>query len=1019
MEKPVRSSFQYLSISYECSLAIGNSLNLSEMLQEVIHTVVHKTNAHRGIIWVKNGEQELQPVANAGINIEDVLAQIEIKDFRDVLNQIQKRQQFVLRYKDDKDFLQYCPVLTGKEESVLIVPVTNVAILCLVYAIREIADEPLANLLSSLSKKLSVAIEACTAHENVIKEIQVREKAEKELTKKTEQLFSSEKELQGLYEDSEQARKSLLSILEDVAQKEEALQVSEQNFHDLVENLMDGVAIADENAYHIYVNPKFSEITGYSRDELLNMSGWDFTPPEEIDKLKQRMKDRIAGKTVQTHYDRTIVKKDGTKVPVEMSSTVTIWQGKKRPLAIIHDITERKQAEEKAKEHHKNIELLSETAMQFVEFPADKNIYNFIGEQLRELIGKDSYIAINTIDEEKSILTTRAVLGIGKFTDKIDKLLGRHPVGMTFDAKNEGLVSLSDGKLHLNEEGLYGIFLKTVPKTVCNSLEKLLNIKNIYGIGLTKENELFGTAVIFFKEDAGELKNKQIIETFIKQASIAVQKRQAEKALRIERDNLNNIFEAIEDGIYIVNQHYDIQYVNPVLKRDFGAYEGRKCYEYFHNLTEACPWCKNPDVFAGKTVRWEWKSPHNQKTYDLIDTPLKNPDGSISKLEMFRDITERKQAEVALQESEHRLLRAQEVAHVGDWEFDVKTGVSVWSDEIYSIYGFDSADEIESETMLTGMHPDDLDYVNEKFAGWIKNGEGEPFEYRIVRPDGSIRHVYSPAEVVCDSNGNVVKIYGTALDITDQKNAEESLKIYAEELARSNEELKSLDKMKNEFLSNVSHELKTPLISIKGFSEIVQDELYGPLNDQQKKAMSTVIRNSERLGRLINSILYLTIQKSGRDTYTIHPIDITEIIGNALIDISPQANSKELTIENNTPSDLPLIKGDMDKLTQVFINLFENATKFTPNGGKITVAAFEDSENVHITVSDTGIGISDEVISNLFDKFYQVDASTTRRYGGTGIGLYISKLIVEVHNGEIWAESEEGIGTTFHIMLPK
>ena len=836
MGKPVRSSFQYLSISYECALAIGNSLNLSEMLQEVIHTVVHKTNAHRGIIWVKNGEQELQPVANAGINIEDVLAQIEIKDFRDVLNQIQKRQQFVLRYKDDKDFLQYCPVLTGKEESVLIVPVTNVAILCLVYAIREIADEPLANLLSSLSKKLSVAIEACTAHENVIKEIQVREKTEKELTKKTEQLFSSEKELQGLYEDSEQARKSLLSILEDVAQKEEALRVSEQNFHDLVENLMDGVAIADENACHIYVNPKFSEITGYSRDELLNMSGWDFTPPEEIDKLKQRMKDRIAGKTVQTHYDRTIVKKDGTKIPVEMSSTVTIWQGKKRPLAIIHDITERKQAEE---------------------------------------------------------------------------------------------------------------------------------------------------------------------------------------ALRIERDNLNNIFEAIEDGIYIVNQHYDIQYVNPVLKRDFGAYEGRKCYEYFHNFTEACPWCKNPDVFAGKTVRWEWKSPHNQKTYDLIDTPLKNPDGSISKLEMFRDITERKKAEVALQESEYRLLRAQEVAHVGDWEFDVKTGVSVWSDEIYSIYGFDPADEIESEAMLAGMHPDDLDYVNKKFAGWVKNGEGEPFEYRIVRPDGSIRHVYSPAEVVCDSNGNVVKVYGTALDITDRKNDEESLKIYAEELARSNEELKSLDKMKDEFLSNVGHELKTPLISIKGFSEIVQDELYGPLNDQQKKAMSTVIRNSERLGRLINSILYLTIQKSGRDTYTIHPIDITEIIGNALIDISPQANSKKLTIENNTPSDLPLIKGDMDKLTQVFINLFENATKFTPNGGKITVAAFEDSENIHITVSDTGIGISDEVISNLFDKFYQVDASTTRRYGGTGIGLYISKLIVEVHKGKIWAESEEEIGTTFHIVLPK
>ncbi len=228
MEKPVRSSLQNLSISYECALAIGNSLNLSEMLHEVIHTMVHKTNAHSGIIWVKNGEKKLQPVATAGINIEDVPAQGEIMDLRDVLNQIQKSRKFVLRYKDDKDFLQYCPVLTEKEESVLIVPVTNVAILHLVYADRQIADKPLSNLLAGLSKKLSVAIEACMAHENIIKEIQVREKAEKELTKKTEQLISSQKELQRLYGESEQARKSLLSILEDVTQKEKALRDSEE-----------------------------------------------------------------------------------------------------------------------------------------------------------------------------------------------------------------------------------------------------------------------------------------------------------------------------------------------------------------------------------------------------------------------------------------------------------------------------------------------------------------------------------------------------------------------------------------------------------------------------------------------------------------------------------------------------------------------------------------------------------------------------------------------------------------------
>jgi len=120
------------------------------------------------------------------------------------------------------------------------------------------------------------------------------------------------------------------------------------------------------------------------------------------------------------------------------------------------------------------------------------------------------------------------------------------------------------------------------------------------------------------------------------------QRKVAEQALRIEKDNLKNVFESMVDGIYIVSQQYDIQYANQVLTKEFGAYETLKCYKYFHNRTEVCPWCKAIDVFAGKTVRWEWHSPKNQKDYDLIDSPLINLDGSISKMEIFRDITEQK-----------------------------------------------------------------------------------------------------------------------------------------------------------------------------------------------------------------------------------------------------------------------------------------------------------------------------------------------------------------------------------------
>jgi len=143
----------------------------------------------------------------------------------------------------------------------------------------------------------------------------------------------------------------------------------------------------------------------------------------------------------------------------------------------------------------------------------------------------------------------------------------------------------------------------------------------------------------------------------LKESARRRRKRESEGRVRAERGKLVQAFDAMVDGVYIVDQGHNIQYVNPVLVRDFGAYEGRKCYEYFHDRHEQCPWCKNEDVWAGRTVRWEWYSARNDRTYDLIDTPLNNPDGSICKLEIFRDVTERKQAEERIRQHEKQLRR--------------------------------------------------------------------------------------------------------------------------------------------------------------------------------------------------------------------------------------------------------------------------------------------------------------------------------------------------------------------------
>lgn len=238
-----------------------------------------------------------------------------------------------------------------------------------------------------------------------------------------------------------------------------------------------------------------------------------------------------------------------------------------------------------------------------------------------------------------------------------------------------------------------------------------------------------------------------------------------------------------------------------------------------------------------------------------------------------------------------------------------------------------------------------------------------------------------------------------------------------EKLQKTYEELKTLDRMKDEFMSNVSHELKTPLISIKGYSELLYDEKLGGRLDEQKKSLEAIIRNADRLTRLINSILFITRFQSGKIEFRSKSVDIDEIMQISIEDLKNPMDKKQITFEKEL-SAVSRLRGDKDRFVEVITNLLDNAIKFTPVGGKITLKALDEGENVHITISDNGIGIPADIIPKLFTRFYQVDASTSRKYGGTGLGLYITKTIIDATGGKIWIESEVQKGTTVHILIP-
>ncbi len=237
-----------------------------------------------------------------------------------------------------------------------------------------------------------------------------------------------------------------------------------------------------------------------------------------------------------------------------------------------------------------------------------------------------------------------------------------------------------------------------------------------------------------------------------------------------------------------------------------------------------------------------------------------------------------------------------------------------------------------------------------------------------------------------------------------------------QKLQKAYEELEILDKMKDDFISNVSHELKTPLISIKGYGELLHDEKLGKLSVEQKKSLDAIIRNTDRLTRLINSILFISKLQAGKIEFHFEPLALEEIISMCVSDFKGVLEKKKITLEKEMP-EISKVMGDKDRFIEVVSNLLDNAVKFTPEGGKISIKAWDEAENVHLTLADNGVGIPPDVIPKLFTRFYQLDASAARKYGGTGLGLYISKNIIDAFKGKIWIESELGKGTTVHLLL--
>jgi len=230
-------------------------------------------------------------------------------------------------------------------------------------------------------------------------------------------------------------------------------------------------------------------------------------------------------------------------------------------------------------------------------------------------------------------------------------------------------------------------------------------------------------------------------------------------------------------------------------------------------------------------------------------------------------------------------------------------------------------------------------------------------------------------------------------------------------------DLRKLERIRRDFVANVSHEFRTPLTAIQGFSETL---LAGAMNDPQNRDrfLGIIVEHSRRLARLTEDLLMLSKMDADRLELEIRRLPVEQLVSSCIETSQPRAIEKDLQLSVNLAKNIPDIAGDRRRLTEVLQNLLDNAIQYTPSGGKIIVTAEAKDSEVVIAVSDTGIGIPEADQPRIFERFYRVDVARSREVGGTGLGLSIAKHLMEAHGGKLWVESEVGRGSQFHFSVP-
>jgi len=811
---------------------------------------------------------------------------------------------------------------------------------------------------------------------------------------------------------------SMIGTVEDIneiKEAQEAIIKSEEKYRLLADNASDAIALYNHKFELIYLSPANEKLSGYTLQELLELPFMEIVYPPDREKLANEISKAVANRITEDTLVYRFSHKQGHVVWVETNSTRIFDDNGnlQKIITVNRDITLRKQAEAVLEERNEKFRFLSRSIAEMLQIKDVPSIYNYITTSLAQQYPKVIMLMV-TVDEDKMETQLTHISGIeNHLLNKLIKMTGYNLIGKKFQLKPLHQRIFQSGDFKEFTGGLADFASTEFPAYLSKTIQQLIGIKRIYTIGINSNEKLLAAAH-FFTLDEKPIEDKDYLETFLKQAGIVIQHKINEHQLRFQSLILDQIY----DMVTVTDFDGNISYVNDSLVRISGL-KREQLYgkKIFSKLVD-----KNPEETRDKILKaaiehgnWQGEITNldaagNEVLLDLRMKPVKNSQGEpIAICGISTDITHRKQQEKRVKESE---LRYQNLFNSMTEGFSIGR---IITDEAYNPVDWEFLVVNKAHEKHTGLNPEEI--IGRRVLQVFPDVETYWLDFygkvALTGNPGSIEAFnkntgkYFRVNAFCPSSGQFAAV---VTDITDSK-------ITQLKLIEAKEKAIAADKLKTEFLNKISHEVRTPLNGILGFSEMY---FQNDATAAEKAEYLAILRDSsDRLMQTINDYMDISLLISGTQEVNIKPIRPGVIVETMMEIYWEKCSEKSLDFKVRMRPEIAdeIIKTDEELLTKLLKHLLDNGVKFTNLGG-ITLSCDKTNEGIIFTVTDTGIGISEEMIEKVFENFVQEDNSTTRSFEGSGLGLSIVKKIAGLLNFKLAIKSEQGKGTSISITVP-